>query len=105
MGGICKTVLATALARDPSIRLDFDFGVAWLTFGRAKLEGRSLLLREEQRHYRIHDLYVDLLHHLAAPFPVRHAKPVERYRVGCACDWESCPDDAYILRYLRWHLQ
>ena len=34
MGGIGKTVLATALARDPSLPADFPYGVAWLTFGR-----------------------------------------------------------------------
>jgi hypothetical protein len=34
MGGIGKTVLATALTRDPSISESFDYGLAWLTFGR-----------------------------------------------------------------------
>src|SRR5208283_3959916 len=34
MGGIGKTVIATALARDASVRADFPDGIAWLTFGR-----------------------------------------------------------------------
>ena len=40
MGGIGKTVLATALARDPSIHADFPYGVAWISFGRDAL-GRT----------------------------------------------------------------
>jgi WD40 repeat protein len=34
MGGIGKTVIATALARDEVIRAKFPYGVVWLTFGR-----------------------------------------------------------------------
>ena len=37
MGGIGKTVLAVALARDPSVRTKFTYGVTWLTFGRDAL--------------------------------------------------------------------
>ncbi|BAY30193.1 WD repeat protein [Nostoc carneum NIES-2107] len=33
MGGIGKTVLATALARDPDVRKAFPDGVLWVTFG------------------------------------------------------------------------
>ena len=35
MGGVGKTVLATALARDPEIRRCFPGGVYWLSFGQA----------------------------------------------------------------------
>ena len=45
-----------------------------------ELEGRSLLMRDEQRRYRIHDLYADFLHHAAAPLAARHAHLVARYR-------------------------
>ncbi|MGF1605216.1 MAG: NB-ARC domain-containing protein [Rhodothalassiaceae bacterium] len=34
MGGLGKTVLATALCHDPDIRSAFAYGIVWLTFGR-----------------------------------------------------------------------
>ena len=71
----------------------------------AELANRSLLTRDEQRRYRIHDLYLDYLHHAAAPLPARHACLIERYRAACPSGWESCPDDGYIVRHLPWHLQ
>ena len=69
------------------------------------LEGRSLLTRDEQHRYRIHDLYVDFLRHAAAPLAARHADLVMRYRNVCPSGWDSCPDDGYILRHLPWHLR
>jgi hypothetical protein len=62
MGGIGKTVLATALVHDPSVRDAFPDGVVWLTVGRnvpvlAKaaelafaLTGGRLVLAARQRH-------------------------------------------------------
>jgi hypothetical protein len=70
-----------------------------------ELEARSLLLRDERRRYRIHDLYVDFLHHAAAPLAARHADLVARYRSACPSGWDACPDDGYIVRHLPWHLQ
>ena len=35
MGGVGKTVLATALVHDCDVRLAFPYGIVWLTFGRA----------------------------------------------------------------------
>jgi WD40 repeat protein len=69
------------------------------------LEGRSLLIHDEQRRYRIHDLYLDYLRHAAAPLAARHAEFVARYRSDCASSWDTCPDDGYILRHLPWHLR
>jgi hypothetical protein len=46
MGGIGKTVLATALARDPAVRTKFTYGVAWLTFGRGASALPVALIRQ-----------------------------------------------------------
>ena len=35
MGGVGKTVLATALVHDPDVRRAFPYGIVWLRFGRA----------------------------------------------------------------------
>ena len=71
----------------------------------AELTARSLVTRDEQRRYRIHDLYFDYLHHAAAPLSVRHDYLVERYRLTCRSGWEFCADDGYIVHHLPWHLQ
>jgi hypothetical protein len=70
-----------------------------------ELESRSLLIRDTQHRYRIHDLYVAFLHHAAKPLPARHAKLIQRYREACSARWDACPDDDYILKNLPWHLQ
>jgi hypothetical protein len=70
-----------------------------------ELEGRSLITRDKQGRYHIHDLYVDLLHRLAAPLTARHANLVARYRSDCPSGWDACSDDGYILWHLPWHLQ
>jgi hypothetical protein len=48
MGGICKTVLATALARDSEARQAFPDGINWLTIGQKPklLELQNLHLRQ-----------------------------------------------------------
>lgn len=70
-----------------------------------ELEQRSLMARDDQRRYRIHDLYVDYLHHAAAPLSARHADLVARFRPVYPAGWDACPDDGYIVRHLPWHLK
>ena len=70
----------------------------------ADLADLSLFTRDEQRCYRIHDLYVDYLHHAAGPLPARHASLVERYRTACPTGWASGPDDGYFFEHLPLHL-
>ena len=69
------------------------------------LEGWSLLIRDEQHRYRIHDLYMDFLRQAGAPLAARQADFVARYRSDCPSGWGTCPDDGYILRHLPWHLR
>jgi hypothetical protein len=69
-----------------------------------ELVDRSLMRRDEQRRYRIHDLYMDYLHHAAAPLADRHRNLIERYRIACPDGWATCPDDGYCLQHIPWHL-
>ncbi|MBV9375428.1 MAG: hypothetical protein JO320_10290 [Alphaproteobacteria bacterium] len=69
-----------------------------------ELVDRSLMRRDEQRRYRIHDLYMDYLHHAAAPLADRHRNLIERYRTACRDGWATCPDDGYCLQHMPWHL-
>jgi WD40 repeat protein len=69
-----------------------------------ELVSRSLMNRDENRRYRIHDLYFDFLRHTATPIGSYHAKLIDCYRATCRNGWESCPDDGYIFHYLLWHL-
>ena len=70
-----------------------------------ELAGRALLIRDERRRYRIHDLYSDYLRHAGGPLAARHADLVARYRSACPSGWDVCPDDGYIIRHLPWHLR
>jgi hypothetical protein len=54
-----------------------------------EIEGQSLPIRDEQRRYRIHDLYVDLLRHAAAPLAARHVYLAARYRSACPSGWDA----------------
>jgi WD40 repeat protein len=49
MGGIGKTVLATALCRDPAIQRAFPDGIAWITIGREYNGDSVIRMREVAR--------------------------------------------------------
>jgi|HubBroStandDraft_1064217.scaffolds.fasta_scaffold00257_13 WD40 repeat protein len=69
-----------------------------------ELVDRSLICRDDQRRYRIHNLYMDYLSHIATPLIDRHRYLVERYRTACSGEWASGPDDGYYLQHIPWHL-
>jgi DNA-binding winged helix-turn-helix (wHTH) protein len=69
-----------------------------------ELVDRSLVRRDEQGRYRIHDLYMDYLRHAAAPLTDRHRHLIERYRSICPDGWVNCPDDGYCVQHIAWHL-
>jgi WD40 repeat protein len=69
-----------------------------------ELVERSLLHRDDRRHYRIHDLYFDHLRHIAAPLTPRHEHVIAAYNEACEGIWSACPDDGYGPRNLPWHM-
>jgi WD40 repeat protein len=70
-----------------------------------ELVARSLMRRDDQRRYRIHDLYMDYLHHVAVPLADRHKHLIECYRCACPENLANCPDDGYCVQYITWHLR
>ena len=70
-----------------------------------ELVDRSLIQCDEQRRYHIHDLYMDYLHHAAAPLIDRHQHLLDCYRAICPDGWASGPDDGYFFQHLPWHLR
>ena len=70
-----------------------------------ELVDRSLMQRDEQRRYRIHDLHMDYLRHLGAPLVPRHRSLIERYREASEAGWTGCPDDGYCVQHIAWHLR
>ncbi len=70
-----------------------------------ELVDRSLMQRDDQRRYRIHDLYMDYMRHVAAPLSPRHRHVIDRYRDVCTAGWAACPDDGYCIQQIAWHLR
>jgi WD40 repeat protein len=70
-----------------------------------ELVDRSLMRRDEQRRYRIHDLYVDYLRHATAPLIDRHRHLIEHYRSALPGGLANCPDDGYCVQHIAWHLR
>jgi len=70
-----------------------------------EMADRSLVQRDDQHRYRIHDLYMDYLRHIAAPLAPRHRYLIERYHDACPDGWAGCPDDGYCIQYITWHLR
>jgi WD40 repeat protein len=66
---------------------------------------RSLMSRDDQRRYRLHDLYHDYLHAECADLPAAHGRFVEAYRKLCPNGWASGPNDGYFFQHLPWHLE
>jgi hypothetical protein len=69
-----------------------------------ELVDRSLLRRDEQRQYLVHDLYYDYLQHAAAPLAEKNLKLVQKYWQACPNGWASGPGDGYFFEYLPHHL-
>ena len=70
-----------------------------------ELVDRSLMQRDEQRRYRIHDLHMDYLRHLGVPLVPRHRSLIDRYRDASGAGWAGCPDDGYCVQHIAWHLR
>ncbi len=70
-----------------------------------ELAKRSLLLREGEDCFRIHDLYMDLLRSLCGDLPRLHGEWLDRLREVCPAGWETYPDDGYTVGALPWHMQ
>jgi hypothetical protein len=68
------------------------------------LVDRSLIRRDEQHRYRIHDLYLDYLRVAGAPLEARHRTLLETYHRYCKGSWADGPDDGYFFQHLGWHL-
>ena len=68
------------------------------------LVDRSLIRRDDQRRYRIHDLYLDYLRVAGAPLVARHRALIEAYHRDCKGSWADGPDDGYFFQHLGWHL-
>ena len=65
----------------------------------------SLMRRDKQRRYRIHDLYMSWLQHFGAPLLDRHRYLLARYAHVCPDTWHRCPDDGYCVQHIAWHLR
>jgi hypothetical protein len=71
----------------------------------SELVDRSLIHREGDKTYSIHDIYYDYLRHAAAPITNRHKRLLNQYRLTCSSGWSTCPDDGYCIQWIPWHLR
>jgi WD40 repeat protein len=65
---------------------------------------RSLWQRDQQRRYRLHDLYHDYLRAMTPDLAAAHRHLVERYRAACGGAWAGATDDGYLFQNLPAHL-
>ncbi|MBK8909277.1 MAG: hypothetical protein IPM60_15780 [Rhodospirillales bacterium] len=66
---------------------------------------RSLVSRDDQRRYRLHDLYQDYLRYKIEDVIAAHGRLLAAYRSRCCNGWPSGPDDGYFFQFLAYHLE
>lgn len=65
---------------------------------------RSLMRRDEERRYYLHDLYHHYLRIQVDDLPALNRHLLDNYHKRCRYDWASGPDDGYFFQYLPYHL-
>ena len=65
---------------------------------------RSLISRDHNRCYRLHDLYHDYLRAAIKDLPRLHHRLVTTYYACCHDGWPSGPNDGYFFQFLPYHL-
>ncbi len=65
---------------------------------------RSLLIRDLQNRFKLHDLHADYARKQARDVSILHRRLVDAYAGKCSGGWATGPDDGYFFQHLPYHL-
>jgi hypothetical protein len=110
MGGIGKSVLAAALARDTRVRFLFPGGISrdllrlLASKGLVQFDADAQQGPDALQRVSLHDLLYDFALKTAGEPRRLHEQLLEGYRKRCPDGWQYGPNDGYLFTHRRRHL-